>query len=207
MRPVRDLDVMRLADGELDADERAELEAAIAADPAAGRKLEAVGHLGEAVRGHLELSADAAESRLARMWDEVEKRLDLDAAPEAAPAPVRSRPGLWQRFTNWLDAHRGHVLTGAVSPAAVAAIALILRPDPEVVKVREPIAVPTPTVPDTSTTNDPDTSDVVPVVHQPAQVESMEVAGGTGTVFTIEDDDGAETTVIWVTPDDTVEGI
>jgi anti-sigma-K factor RskA len=205
MRPVRDLDLMRLADGELDADERAELEAAVAADPAAARKVEAVGHLGDAVRGHLELSADAADARLARMWDEVEKRLDLDAAP-ARDLPVRSRPGLWQRFTAWLDAHRGHVLTGAVSAAAVAAIALILRPDPEVVKVREPVTVPTPTVKTPSTTNDPD-SDMMPVVHQPAQVESMEVAGGTGTVFTIEDDDGEETTVIWVTPDDTVEGI
>ena len=30
--------------------------------------------------------------------------------------------------------------------------------------------------------------------------------GGTGTVFNLEDEDG-NTTVIWVTPEDTVEGI
>jgi hypothetical protein len=204
MRPIRDLDLMRLADGELDAEERAELEAALAADPERAQKVAAVEQLGEAVRGHLEMSADEAESRLDRMWDEVEKRIALDrpevAAVPAVPVTEPAR-GLWGRFTGWLDTHRAHVLTGALSAGAVAALALIFRPTPEVVKVRETIAVPTPMP------TQPDVQDVVPVVHQPAQVESMEVAGGTGTVFTIEDEDGEETTVIWVTPDDTVEGI
>jgi hypothetical protein len=41
----------------------------------------------------------------------------------------------------------------------------------------------------------------------PAEVESIDVAGGSSAVFTIEDDDGEQTTVIWVTPDDITEGI
>ena len=36
--------------------------------------------------------------------------------------------------------------------------------------------------------------------------ESLDTPGGTGTVFNLNDDDGS-TTVIWVTPEDTVEGI
>ena len=38
------------------------------------------------------------------------------------------------------------------------------------------------------------------------EIESLDVAEGTGTVMTIEDEDG-ETAVIWVTPEDTVEGL
>jgi len=215
MRPIRDFDLMRLADGELDAEERADLEAALAADPAKAReaeqKVEAIGHVGEAVRGHLEMSADEADARpgaFDRMWAEVEKRIGLDEAAElparAPAAPLGLWGRLWGPFSRWVDTHRGHVLTGALSAGAVAALALVLRPDPTVVKVREPIAVPTPRVTEPAPIQD---TDVVPVVHQPAQVESMDVAGGTGTVFTIEDDDGEETTVIWITPDDTVEGI
>jgi hypothetical protein len=45
----------------------------------------------------------------------------------------------------------------------------------------------------------------MPVI-QPAEIESLDTPGGTGTVFNLEDEDGS-TTVIWVTPEDTVEGI
>ena len=40
----------------------------------------------------------------------------------------------------------------------------------------------------------------------PAEIQSLDTPGGTGTVFNLEDEDGS-TTVIWVTPEDTVEGI
>ena len=48
--------------------------------------------------------------------------------------------------------------------------------------------------------------DVRPVAYRPAEVESLETPGGNGTVFHVEDEDGSST-VIWVTPEDTVEGI
>jgi hypothetical protein len=45
-----------------------------------------------------------------------------------------------------------------------------------------------------------------PAAYRPAEIESLDTPGGTGTVFNLQDDDGG-TTVIWVTPDDTVEGL
>jgi hypothetical protein len=41
----------------------------------------------------------------------------------------------------------------------------------------------------------------------PVEIESVETPDGTSAVFTYETDDGEETTVIWVTPDDTTEGL
>ena len=47
----------------------------------------------------------------------------------------------------------------------------------------------------------------VPVLPRVAPViESVDVPSGSSMVFTIEDEDGS-TAVVWVTPDDTVEGL
>ena len=45
-----------------------------------------------------------------------------------------------------------------------------------------------------------------PAAYRPTEIESLDTPGGTGTVFNLVDEDGS-TTVIWVTPEDTVEGI
>jgi hypothetical protein len=74
-----------------------------------------------------------------------------------------------------------------VSAGAVGALALVLRGGSDEITRREPI-------------------DTSPVMHRPTEIESLDTPEGTGTVFNIEDEDG-NTTVIWVTPDDTVEGI
>jgi len=203
MPTLRDSDLMMLADGELDPTEAAELEAMLGPEERA--KIAVLRHLGEQVRGHLELSADDAETRLAGMWDEVDKRLSLEAAPAVPAAPVApptARSGLWSRIAGWLDEHRGHFLTGALSAGAVAALILVLGPPGERVVVErtaqrpppiEIAPVPVPTAP-------------VVLASSPPTVESLDVAGGTGTVFTVEDEDGA-VAVIWVTPEDTVEGL
>lgn len=207
MRPVRDTDLMQLADGELDADQRAELEAAIAQDSDAEKKLEAIGQVGEIVRGHLELAADEAEPRLAGMWAEIEKRIELDQKPVAAPVrrPTAAQPvpGLWGAVTRWIDTYRGHVLTGALSAGAVAAIALYLRPSP---RVAEPPRSPQVAAPAPGVAAPEVEPDVLPA-HMPAEVESVDVTGGSSAVFTYEGEDGEQTTVIWVTPDDITEGI
>jgi anti-sigma factor RsiW len=209
MRPVRDIDLMQLADGELDAAERAELEALIARDPDAEKKVQAIGEVGEVVRGHLELAADDAEPRLANMWAEIEKRIELEgsaaratpaAAPVRRPTAAQPVPGLWGSVTRWIDTYRGHVLTGALSAGAVAAVALYLSPAPRVAD-RAPVqqaTAPAPTV-----TPEPE----VQAAHLPAEVESMDVTDGTSAVFTYEGEDGEQTTVIWVTPDDITEGL
>lgn len=198
--PTRDSDLMQLADGELDPATAADLEAGLAPDGRA--KLAALRDLREAVRGHLELRADEAEPRLVGMWAEIDKRLSLDAPPVRQPAgrTREAKPqGLWARFARWVDDHRSHVLTGVLSAGAVAALALVLRPQDRLVEkvVQVPVAV--------APTQAPGKPQVQ-VVSTPPAVESLDVAGGTGTVWTIEDDDG-KTAVIWVTPDDTVEGL
>jgi hypothetical protein len=204
MKP--DIDLMQYADGELDPAERAELEAEVARDPVASTKLRALGESSELVRSHLELAADepGVEARLGRMWTEIEKGIEREA-PIAAKVPPQVSKGLWARITRWVDTYRGHVLTGALSAGAVAGIALILRPSPA--ENKQPVVAEgsgvLPTVgPDPVPAPEP-----MILTGAPAEVESLEVPGGTGTVFTIEGEDGEETTVIWVTPDDTLEGI
>ncbi|HEY5924523.1 MAG TPA: hypothetical protein VIV11_22750 [Kofleriaceae bacterium] len=190
MKASRDIDLMALADGEADEQELEEL----LRDPASRHKVEAVGELGELVRGHLELSADAVpQKKFDALWREIDKGIEREResvskpAADGAPAPATS----WlRRVGRWFDHYRGHVITGAVSAGAVAALALILRgPDGDgqiAGGKRDPI-------------------EGTPVM-QPAEIQSLDTPGGTGTVFNMEDEDGS-TTVIWVTPEDTVEGI
>ena len=188
---MKDADLMALADGELDERETRELEELLGRDPAARAKLDAIGELGEIVRGHLELSADAVPAKkFDALWREIDKGIDREKAPEpvkekaAAPAG-----GFMRRVGRWFDQYRGHIITGMASAGAVAALALVLRsPASEPgVKGKAPV-------------------EQMPIVHRPAEIESLDTPGGTSTVFNLEDEDG-DTTVIWVTPEDTVEGI
>jgi hypothetical protein len=196
---------MMLADGELDAADASALERAAGAN--GSLKVAAVREVGDLVRGHLELAADDADERLNGLWDLVERRLDpigdkdevaIATKTEATPAS----PGFWSRVVKWFDGHRAHLLTGALSAGAVAALAFVLREDPRVEYrdrfVDRPVA---------TGQTDAGANPIV-LVATPPEVESLEVNGGTGTVFTIENDDGeTETAVIWVTPDDVLEGI
>lgn len=174
-----DLELMEHADGELD---DAELAARIERDPDARAKVEAIKQVGELVRGHLELSADAMhDARFAAMW----RRIDVQVV---APAT-----GLWARLSGWFDRYRGHVITGAVSAGAVAALALVLRPsapDAGVAGVRHGAI------------------DVRPVsLRATPEIDALDTPGGSSTVFNMADDEDGHTAVIWITPADTVEGI
>jgi negative regulator of sigma E activity len=173
-----DLAVMEHADGECD---DAELAARLDRDPEARAKREAIHQLGELVRGHLELSADAVhDARFAAMWRRIDDQL-------VAPAS-----GLWSRISRWFDRYRGHVITGAVSAGAVAALALVLRPG----------------APDGAFHGRSAGAIAVRPVAQRAtpEIDSLDTPGGSSTVINLDDEDG-HTTVIWVTPEDTVEGI
>lgn len=144
-------------------------------------KLAALAEMSELVRGDLEAHADAVpDHKFAAMWREVNKALD-----EEAPK------GAWARLTAWLDRHRAHVLTGMASAGAVAAVALIIRTTSD----------------ETTSQRGSSTIEVLPAAMRTAPVvESLDTPDGTGTVMNFEDEDG-HTTVIWVTPADTVEGI
>ena len=145
-------------------------------------KLAALSELHELVSGNLEAHADAVpDAKFAAMWREVDKSID-----EEAPR------GFFAKIGAWVDRHRGHVFTGMVSAGAVAAIALIMRPGSKG---------------DESTAASNRTLEVLPAAMRTAPVvESLDTPDGTGTVMNFEDEDG-HTTVIWVTPADTVEGI
>jgi hypothetical protein len=178
-----DLELMEHADGELD---DAELAGRAERDPDARTKIEAIHEMGELVRGHLELSADDVhDARFAAMWRRIDDRIDgqLDA-----PAS-----GLWARVTAWFDRYRGHVITGAVSAGAVAALALVLRP-----------GVPDGGLPGRRG----DAIDVRPVaLRATPEIDALDTPGGSSTVIHLNDDEDGHTAVIWITPADTVEGI
>ena len=186
-----DLDLMMHVDGELEAAE----ESAVAArldDPLTRGKAAAVRELGELVRGHVELATDEAEPKLAGMWAELAKRLDNEhqAALSSTSLPVASGGGFLRALGRWFERYRGHLLTGTVSAGAVAALALLLRP----------------AEPDPALGPNAGTGALSPTfVSAPPEIESLDVPNGTGTVLTMEDEDGG-TAIIWVTPDD-VEGI
>jgi hypothetical protein len=181
-RPT-DIELMQQADGELDAEAAARVERAVEADARARGVIAGVRGLGDAVRGHLELAADEADPRLARMWGAVERSI-------APPA----KAGLWARFVGWLDDHRGHVMTGLLSAGAVAALMLWLRPGGGSSTVYLP-------------EGQVDGTQPASLKRQAPRVESLDTPEGTsGNVFTIEGEgDEGTTTVIMVTPDD-VEG-
>lgn len=148
-------------------------------DPIAQRKVAAVGELGELVRGHLELSADTVpDAKFAAMWREIDGAI--------GDAPVAKG---W--LARWFDRYRGHVLTGVVSAGAVAALAIMLRPSGDTAGSAASRALL-----------------VAPAAYRPTEIEDLETPGGNSAVFNVkDDDDGGSTTVIWVTPEDTVEGI
>lgn len=176
-----DLELMEHADGELDDADEAGVAARVERDPAARAKIASILELGELVRGHLELSADAVhDAKFAAMWRRIDEQLEVPAT------------GVWSRVARWFDRHRGHVITGAVSAGAVAALALILRPGaPDLGRAgRAGRAI-----------------DVRPVaLRATPEIDALDTPGGSSTVINLDDEDG-HTTVIWVTPADTVEGI
>ncbi|HLL21245.1 MAG TPA: hypothetical protein VK427_03890 [Kofleriaceae bacterium] len=172
-----DLALMQYADDELSTRERTALDGEL--DDEARTKLEALGELRELVAGRLAHDADAVPAhKFAAMWREIDKSVDAEAPK-----------GVFGKIAAWLDRHRGHVITGMVSAGAVAAIALVMRP---------------------GSSRDAGSSrsiEVLPAAMRAAPVvESLDTPDGSGAVMNFEDEDG-HTTVIWVTPADTVEGI
>lgn len=201
------MDLMLYFDGELSPEEQAEVRAALAeaGDGDEARKLASLGQVGETVRTSLELDTDDVDHRLgAELWDLVERRITANGQAEAAvAAPARapaSDGGAWAAVRRWLASNRGHLLTSAVTAGAVAVLILVFRPPTERV-IEKPGAERIVHVPAASM--DP----VVPVSSEPAAVEELSVNDGTGYILTIPGD-GSEndTTVIWIEPDENVEG-
>ncbi len=196
MPSLDDLDLMRHADGELERDEREQVERRLAdavgdAGTTARAKVQGLSQLRELVKGHLEQSADEAPSaRFETMWGRIATTMGNDTSSSRRRVPANG--GLWGRVNAWLDRYRGHVITGAVSAGAVAAMALVfgMRNEDRGQLAERSGAI-----------------DVRPAAMRTApEIESLDTPDGEGTVLNLEDEDG-HTTVIWVSPADTVEGI
>lgn len=178
----REIEIMEHADRET-----AVGEAEFSSDVKA--KIAGIRDLGELVRGRLELAADdVSDARFATLWRSIDQRLGGDAG-EVSGQPAELHGGFWHGVGRFFDRYRAHVLVGAVSAGAVAALALTLRPPREAGR---------------SLGGGP--IQARPVSHRPAEIDDLNTPGGVGTVFYLDDEDGS-TTVIWVTPQDTVEGI
>jgi anti-sigma factor RsiW len=91
----------------------------------------------------------------------------------SAPHPDRT-PTLWSRVREWFESYRSHFLTGAFAAAAGALLAVLVTGGGR-------LAVGAP---------------------QEAQVDSLEVFGGSGSVYHFPDEKGEGTTVVWITPDE-----
>jgi anti-sigma factor RsiW len=198
-----DMDLMLYADGELSADEAREVAARLTDDPSARGKVDSLRQVGEAVRTYVELETDRAEVEMpafADMWQRIERRIQANgrapepAEPSRAGSPAR-RParapvaGWWASIRRWLEDHRGHVLTGAISAGAACAVMLALGPRDErvVERVRGGVQHGTP----------------VALRSQPPEVEDLEVYEGSGTILTIEPDGEGDSAaaVIWISDD------
>ena len=174
-----DLELMEHADGERDA---AELAAHLDRDPQARAKVDAIRQIGELVRGHLELSADRVhDASFAAMWRRIDGQL-------VAPAT-----GVWARVSAWFDHYRSHVITGAVSAGAVAALALIFRP-----------GTPDLGIPAVGS----HVIDVRPAaLRATPEIDALDTPGGSSTVVINMDDEDGHAAVIWVTDDTDPEAI
>lgn len=210
-RNVSDLDLMLLADGELEGDEAVRAAAEVERDATARDTFEGVREVGEVVRTHLELATDEAEEAVPgfeRLWANVERAIHANgqAPREVAEAaePARERPapeasaGLLERLRAWMSqGWQGHALTGATVAAAVALLMWVTRPTERVVER-------------TTVRNGGAAVGAVPAAleSQPPEVENLEVYDGSGTILTIpgEGTGDSSTAVIWISDDSDVEG-
>lgn len=189
---ANDHDLMQHADGELSDRDAKEVAAYLVADPAARAKAEALGELSELVRGHLELAVDAVPAAaFEAMWKSIDSATQLEGSVERARSDhAPARKSLWGSMIGWVDHHRGYFVTGLASAGAVAALAVVLRSESTTTVIQRGNAI-----------------NVQPAALRVApEIESLDVPDGEGTVLNLEDEDG-HTTVIWVSPADTVEGI
>lgn len=180
--PRDDLELMQMFDGETAGDE-----AALDADQRA--KLAALEQVGDAVRTHLELAADAAEPKLDAMWATIERRIHANGKAPAEPAKAPAKPAQPGWFSRWLENWRSNLMTGALAAAAAAVLVIALRPPRTEVRTVE-------VTPPVDPVKDPPTA---LVKSEPPVVEDLEVVGGSGTILTIPGEEGENpTTVIWV---------
>lgn len=192
----RDDELLAFLDGELAPREARAVEERLAGSQDDQMKVEAMQQLGGVLRGYYQAKTEEAAPQLDALWGKLEAQL---GTPERAPAaPKSTRPvadgGLWAAIRDWFtDGARGYVVTGAVCAAAAVIITVwATKQEPKIIErerivtVDRPVPAPLP-------------PEVMARASKP-EVESLEVAGGTGMVAQIPGDADGEgaSTVIWV---------
>jgi anti-sigma factor RsiW len=182
-----DEELQRYLDGEADPGEAREVERRMADSPDEQIRADGLRQVGEAVRARYQAAVDEAEPALDALWGKIARQLD-------APA----RPGLLARLRAWLDARKEVLVAGTLCAAAGAIIAVWVMPSPnQPVKEIRVVVASTPAA--VIEGGHVETANVA-LPARTAEVESLEVTGGTSTVIQIPgDSDQAATTVIWVT--------
>jgi hypothetical protein len=185
MSKGHDEELMRFVDGELGPGESRAVEERLAKQPDAQRKASALSEVGAVVRARYQQATEEAEPQLLAMWARIEKGL---SEPEEKPRQM----GFLATLTEAFQAYRGYLATSLVSAAAGVLLATMVGTSTKVVETVRVVEEPTP--PNVGATL---------AKSRDAEVESLEVAGGTGVIFQIPADKQGEaaTTVIWVTPE------
>jgi hypothetical protein len=180
-----DLDLMLYADGELEGERLAEVEAWLQGDAVARGKLSALGLVSRVVREH---ALDGA-SRAADLADAVMHRLDGEASvPQTPPVqPVAIKPSVEPAVAN--DNGRRFFFVAAALVAVAAASLLWLRPAPG------PVA--TPQSPSAAVA--PPEADL----EHGVEVASVDFGSATGAVFYVPNGTSPSdtTTVVWLSDD------
>jgi len=194
--------LMRYLDGEMTREEARAFEKRLAGSKELETAAAALTQVREVVVARYERAAEEAAPELDRLWAKIEAGMDAPAAAVAPAVPFFTRVG--DAIKAWFEQYRGYVAVGAVSGLAGVLIALSLVRVPSGHVVYQPSG--DPEVPLEVVGGGVSGGGSVLVANvSAAEIESLEVEGGSGTIFRIPAEDGeAPTTVIWVTRD--VEG-
>jgi anti-sigma factor RsiW len=189
MKPLDDITLQRFLDGDLEADEAAQVSQALAQDDALAARLEAMTQIGGLVRDTFDqqyASVGGAEALFARISAELD-------APGESQAAAPKAPELRVVKGGGKAAPRRTVMLPAFASLAAAAAVLLLFLGPH--RTRDVGSPATPAgsqaVPDR------------PSAPAGSRIDDVDFGGSTGTVFEI-DDDGVSAAVVWISDDDEV---
>jgi negative regulator of sigma E activity len=205
---IRDRDLMALFDGELEGEELARVERALAEDEQARGKLVAMRLTGELLREAVERDTradDIADSVMAKLDAEPdvplleEPKLDQKAAPHTSEPANDNARTLWTLAAAAAAVAAGLFVWGNMAPNDVSSVAVAPKDDV--------VAVPSPPSQDIEALQPerparPSIGTSVAKVDDEDAVEIAQLDFGThtGSVFKVRDENtGASTAVVWVT--------
>jgi anti-sigma factor RsiW len=178
--------LMRYYDGELDAEETAELEAELAGDPEAQGVLDGLEQLSAFVR------RDAAEQPALDLTDAIMARVASEPRQDRSAAPPPARAG-WRVIAPAAAAvlalAAGVALVNELSRAPQAPVPVVQQPTPRVV----PSSEEAPEVP------------TVVAEREAVSIETVDFGAREGTIFVVQEGEGS-TPVVWLMDEPTPPG-